>query len=370
MRLLFAYRAFDNIAGGVQKTSVDLMNEMVGRGHEVHLLTWDNANATSYFPLHENIEWHKIDTGSFKKRATWMARIQRMMRVRKLVSNICPDVVIGYQDGMFVAMRLYTAFMNVPVIAAERNAASRFQYIQAGKHKNLVFQSFRLAKFITVQCQSYPNDYPAYLRHKIRVISNPVYPAKCVAEPEGPNIDNKILLSVGRLGFQKNYAILVKAFAEIAAQFPDWTLKIIGEGEDRAKLESLIKSKKLTQQILLPGTTESVSEQYCSAHLFCLPSRWEGFPNALAEAMAHGLPCVGLDSCSGVRDLINPSRNGYLAKSQNDHDYKALSETLKKAMTDHTTRKIMGENARNDMTQYDPSVIYTMWENLFLESMK
>ena len=102
-----------------------------------------------------------------------------------------------------------------------------------------------------------------------------------------------ILLSVGRLSYQKNYGTLIESFAPLAAAFPNWDLTIVGDGEDRETLMSLVAARGLTGRVLFPGASKSIEQFYARAHCFVLPSRWEGFPNALAEGMAHGLPCVG-----------------------------------------------------------------------------
>jgi glycosyltransferase involved in cell wall biosynthesis len=368
MKILFSYRAFDNVACGVQKTMTDLMNDMSIRGHEIHLLTWDNKNAESYFPLRQDINWYKAGIGDFKESAAWSIRFKRMIMVRKLVKSVRPDLIIGFQDGMFTAMRLYTAGINIPVIAAERNAPSRFRYIQAGKYKALVFQLFRLARFLLVQCESYRNDYPAYLRKRIRVIPNPVHPATGTTEAGSDTATKKTLLSIGRLGFQKNYEVLVRAFIAIAKQTPDWQLVIVGEGEDRQRLEDLIQSSGLQERISLPGSTKNVSDYYCRSHLFCLPSRWEGFPNALAEAMAHGVPCVGFSACGGVNDLIQNGVNGLLVEG--NEDFRNLSQALLSLMQDAPKRAAMGRAAKNSVKDYKPDIIFDRWERLFSEAIQ
>ncbi len=365
MRILFSCRAFNNMAGGVERMACIMLEAMRQRGHEMELLTWDSSSASAFYEIHPAIKWYQLDIGNPQEKATLKTRLQRAVRMRQILKDSRPDVILAFQEGTFISTRLYSIGMGTPVIAAERNAPSRFEHISASKYKNLIFQCFRLARAITIQIESYRNSYPAYLHEKIVSIPNPVAEAVHLADPSGEGKKIKTLLSVGRLGYQKNYDALVDAFARIASHFPEWQLVIVGEGEDRNKLEQFISSKGLGDCIKLPGTTTNVGQYYADAQLFCLPSRWEGFPNALAEAMAHGLPAVGFRQCSGVADLIEDGKTGLLAQGNGQAD--ALAETLSQLLADDEKRVVMGKQAREQIAVYKPEAIFDRWEQLFME---
>jgi len=336
MKLLFICRAFDNVAGGVERMGTALMNEMCRRGHDVSLLTWDRSKSEAFYKFDERIAWHCLDMGDYMKKAGWGLRFKRARWVRRLVKKLKPDVMLAFQQGTFLSTRLFTFGMGIPTIAAERNAPSRFDHLKAGRYRSLIFQSFRLAKRITIQCESYRNEYPAYLRSRIVTIPNPVFPAQDHACPQGKPGEPRTLLSVGRLSYQKNYSILIRTFAALCNDFPKWRLVIVGEGEDRPCLEEEIAEQGLTGRVSLPGTTEDVGRRYRESHLLCLSSRWEGFPNVLAEALSHGLPGVGFAGCAGVRDLIHHGENGLLAEGNGNAE--SLAECLRTLMADDAMR--------------------------------
>lgn len=361
MKILFVSRKYHQVVGGVERMSITIMNEMITRGHDVYLLSWDLDEAQTFYPLDDKVIWHKLNLGDADKKAAFSIKIKRAKKARSIIKGIKPDVIIAFQDGAFRSIKTYSFGLGIPVIAAERNAPSRFDFIKAGRQKNMIFNSFRFAKNITVQCESYRNDYPAFLRSKIVTIPNPVSSANKFAKPGEDN--NYTLLSVGRLSYQKNYTVLVNAFAQIAPEFPNWTLKIVGGGEDSQKIQALINNHKLHDQVTLTGETDDIESHYIGAHLFCLPSLWEGFPNALAEAMSHGLPSVGFAQCAGVRDLIKDGENGLLAQGNDNRD--TLADTLKKLMTDHSAREVMGKSAILSMKNYEPEKIFKQWEDLF-----
>ncbi len=347
--------------------SIALMNAMVARGHDVHVMTWDRAgDQDAFFNMDSRILWHKISVGDPNQRASFLTRLHRLMAVRSMIRKINPDVGIGFQHGPFLAARLYTWGLPFPMICAERNALDRMKYNDRIENKNFVFQTMRLARAITVQCESYRETYPKFLRARIVTIPNPVFPAKNQANPAGKPGERKILLAIGRLAYQKNFPCLIRAFARISSEFPDWELHIGGNGERQGELEELIRTLDISSRVKLLGVLapDQVSAAYPSSHLFCLPSRWEGFPNVLAEAMAHGLPCVGFSECPGVRDLIEHDVDGVLAPGMDDDQ--SLSHALEKCMRDDEGRARLGQAARLKVTAFEPEKIFNTWEQLFI----
>lgn len=369
MRLMFAARAIDNMAGGVERMIITIMNAMVVRGHQVELLTWDLNDATAFYPMAPEIIWHRLSLGDPREKAGAMLKVWRARDVRRILRHSDPQAIICFQDGPFVSLRSYGFGLGLTFIAAERNSPTRFDYTTAGKRKEYILQSFRSARRILIQCESYRALYPAYLHGRIVTIPNPVSLASLRACPNIPNEHGRYsLLSVGRLGYQKNYAVLIEAFARLSQTFPDWDLVIIGDGEEREKLNVSIAAHGLTDRVFLPGTSKFVEEDYARAHGFVLPSRWEGFPNALAEAMAHGLPSIGFESCAGIPDLITAGQNGLLASGNGDPN--SLAYALAVAMANPELRTELGAAAMGSMHKYTPERIFDKWERVLSEVVR
>ena len=348
------------MAGGVERQSIALANEMTARGHKVAFITWDQEGAQAFYDIDPKVQWFKVGENDPKVKASISSKINRAKNVRKITKDFKADVVLGFQQGMFLSMRLYLMGLGIPVIAAERESPFRYDFIKDGKIKNFIFQTFLLAKAITVQCPSYVSEYPPYLQKKMTVVPNSVFPTNSRATPAGQENQRKKILCVARLGFAKNQEALIEAFGNLAKDFSDWDLALAGEGEERTKIESFIKDKNLQGRIELLGAVKDVSSLYQSSHLLCIPSRWEGFPNVLGEALAHGLPAVGYQGCGGVRDLIEHGKNGLLATGNGD--VASLESTLRTLMSDDQMRVSMGQNALSSIIQYKPSVIYDQWE--------
>ena len=366
MKILFVGRKFDGVAGGLERMAIQLMNAMSARGHDISLLTWDQPGAQTHYPLDPSVVWKMLGLGDAMQKASWRLRWQRQVRIREIVKKLKPDVIIGYQQGAFLTVRIAIVGLGIPIIASERNAPQRFDHLRAGRYRQFVYLSFLFAKRITVQFDSYRDAYPRYLRKRIVPIPNAVAAAKDFAKPAGEEGQPKTLLFVGHLAYQKHPQVLIEAFAQIAAQFPEWTLQMLGKGEYHAELETLVAARGLQERVRFLGLSREIERFYCQAHLFAMPSRWEGFPNALAEALAHGLPAVGFADCAGVNQLIVSGENGLLAPGNGDAD--SLAQALTQLMAAPHTRQKMGFAARGLVEGYQPDPIFDRWDALFRET--
>lgn len=174
--------------------------------------------------------------------------------------------------------------------------------------------------------------------------------------------ERKILLAVGRLNVVKNYAVLLGAFAQLAGKYSDWDLVILGEGPERPSLESIIRDRTLGARVFIPGIAGNVGEWYARADLYVMTSLSEGFPMALAEALAHGLPAVSFDCDTGPRDIIRHGMDGLLVPA---NDAGALIEALDVVLGDANLRKQFASRAHEARERFSIEKIAGMWEELF-----
>lgn len=360
MKILVVGRRFDRVVGGVERMAVTLVNALAARGHDVDLMTWDLAGAETFYPLDSRVSWQRLNMGDPARKAAPGLRLRRLKAMRGYLQRVSPDVIVAFQEGPFLAVAVSALGLGIPVVAAERNAPHRFEHLRAGRYRNLIFQSFRLAARVTVQLESYRDCYPAYLRRRVVAIPNPVNPAQSFALPGDQDANPKVLLSIGRLSYQKNFPVLLKAFAALASEFPDWHLVILGEGEQEASLRALASRLDISDRVELAGACRDVERYYVSSHLFCLPSLWEGFPNALAEALAHGLPAVGFAGCAGVNELIHDGETGRLAPGNGSPE--SLIGALRHLMADGKARSRFGAAAVSSMCAYSPEGIFDRWD--------
>ena len=168
--------------------------------------------------------------------------------------------------------------------------------------------------------------------------------------------DQLILLSIGSLNKNKNHALLINAFAEIAEDKSSLHLYIIGEGVEKNGLTKKIKELKMEQKITLLGLFDhkSISEWMKAADIFILPSRNEGTPNSLLEAMASGLPVIA-SKVGGIPELIQGNIEGLLFESDSKND---LKKKLNKLIKDNQLQELLGKNAQKKIANH-----YGSWKN-------
>ena len=320
MNLLFYSRAYANVAGGVEKMSLDLARGLVENGHTITILSLDQVMDQSFFSWPEKVSWIKLGIGNPNKKNNVLIRIRRIRAIRNIAKSGNFDAAVGFQIGSFALLRSALFGLKIRTIAAERNAPTLFSYISKGRLKrffsNLILYS---ADCIAVQFEDYKKLYPRFLQNKIKVTPNWV--ARQGSINRVPDSEKISTLFVGRLTFQKNVSVLIKALEYLPSNFQ---LSIVGDGPELEELKKL--GADYNQRVMFFPPSSDLSVFYSSAKIFCLPSRWEGFPNVIAEALSHGLPCVGFRECSGIPQLIIDNQNGFTAKKMGDP--KSLAEAL------------------------------------------
>ncbi|MCD8044774.1 MAG: glycosyltransferase, partial [Tannerellaceae bacterium] len=172
---------------------------------------------------------------------------------------------------------------------------------------------------------------------------------------------DKVIVAVGRLMPQKNMELLIESFAKISDRFPMYVLKIYGEGCQRNKLEKKIKNLELQDRISLMGAVQNVTHEYRKSALFVMSSDYEGFPNALIEAMAMGLPVVCTDFATGTAQELVHKENGILVPVGDAHK---MSEAIKELLLDEDRREKMGKENVKIREKLAVQKIVQMWEKV------
>jgi glycosyltransferase involved in cell wall biosynthesis len=326
-------------------------------------MSWDDTEARSFYPLDKAVHWHHLGFHKGlqdKFRRTWA--LTEVLRTNNI--PVMVGFVMSGDKTVFMASR----FAGTRLVVAERNAPAMYHLKYSRYQRWVNFSLLHLCDKITVQFPEYAAGYPATLRKRIITIPNPVTPARELAHPDQPGVDGRhVLLAVGRLDeVQKGYACLIRAFACCAKRHSDWVLQLIGDGPQINKLRGLISEYKLDDRVFILPSVRDIYASYTNAHLFVIPSRWEGFPNVLAEAMSHGLPAVGFAQAAGVNNLIRDGVSGWLAEGLDNAE--SLAQVLSAAMGDASERSRCGRNAMHQMKMYEPEEQYNKWESL-LESL-
>ncbi len=345
-------------AGGAGRMICHLAGALADKGVAVTLFSWDPPNAKSYYPIHPGVCWVRLGfrTGIADK-------FRRFWKMYRHLKSQGISIFIGFVMSADKVVYAATKLSGVTLIVAERNAPSMYWLRYNRWQRATCFALMHLADRIAVQIPSFAECYPASLRRRIEVIPNPVPPASRMARPDMANEAGRfVLLAVSRLdSVQKRIDCLIRAFARIARTYPEWDLRIVGDGPEDGALRRIVAETGLSERVSFDPARADVFDVYVQAHLFAIPSLWEGFPNALAEALSHGLPAVGFAGAAGVADLIGDDA-GWLAPGLDDEA--SFARALAPAMADGTERARRGARAVKNMEAFAPQAQFDRWTQL------
>ena len=177
-------------------------------------------------------------------------------------------------------------------------------------------------------------------------------------------LNNKQIITAGRLITQKGFDLLIESFSHIALQNPGWVLVIVGGGQDKDYLQNLIDKKGLSSRILIRFPQKNIQDLLLESSIFALSSRYEGFGLVLTEAMECGLPCVAFDCECGPSEIIRHGEDGFLVENGNIVQF---ADHLNIIMNDEQLRKKMGIIGRQNVNRFHVEPIMKKWMDLFSE---
>jgi len=172
---------------------------------------------------------------------------------------------------------------------------------------------------------------------------------------------------MGRLVPLKGFDRLLSAFKLAADKIPGWRLVIIGEGELRPELEQIIARCGLTESVQLTGLIQDPFAVMRQSRFFVMSSLSEGFPYALLEAMACGLPAIAMDCPSGPREIIRDGVDGIIVP---DGDVDALATAMQRLMTDEPERQRLAAHALEVREEFNADKIIQLWQELCTEILE
>lgn len=359
MKLLFVIKSLALPGGGSERVLADLTAMLAARGHDISVATFDPEGASTFYPFHSSVRRVALGIGNVAANSSAGEVVRRVRALRELSRALRPDVAIGFMHSAYVPLAVAFAGTGTPVIASEHIVYSH--YARKPIQRILLRAVTPLLAGITCISSQMRDGFPKAIARKMTVIPNPVASRPDVAaDTEGEA--RKTLLAVGRLEDQKDHATLIAAFAQIAGDFPDWRLRIVGEGALRPQLQRQVQALDLDGRVVLPGAMGQIGPEYAAAQLFASPSKYESFGLSTAEALAYGLPVVGFADCPGTNELIEDGVNGVLVKGSDRVD--ALAPGLAEMMRSPERRRLLGSAGPRSVKRFAPERIADLWEEL------
>ena len=339
------------ILGGVERVVCGLAKSFCESGkYSVVVVSLFSSKGTSYYPLPDNV---KIIHVGLKYGSIFKYIFLQCFKLTKLCKKEKIDIIIG---TLFKTNSFLPFVGNCKIKIGTEHITDKLTTRRWKAMKKIFYPMLDSLVCLT---KSDAKNY-SYLKN-IKVIPNqlPFIPKK------QSELKNNVILSVGRLDYQKGFERLIEAISLIKEKCGGWQVKIIGDdGKDKEKLLEQIKKNGLEQTITILPPTDKIEDEYYNAGIYVMSSRYEGFPMVLIEAKSCGLPVVSFDCPDGPAEIIQNNVDGFLVE---EGDVEALSQAILKLIEDEDLRKKFGQEAVKNVRRFSPDNVFEMWDNLFEE---
>lgn len=330
--------------GGAERVVSVWSSALAEKGYKVSVLVYSRLE--NEYPISEKVNVCTI--AKSEKECNELSMIQRLKLFRKSLKNLKPDMVISFLPVVQVYIALASLGLRIPRIETIRINPWRTGILKT-KFAKLWLWCFDSCRALILQSEDQKGFFSKKVQKKSVVIPNPINQLY-IENKKTEYSSSKKIVAAGRLSEQKNYKMMIDAVKLISGKYNDVTLDIYGNGELEEELQNYINENNLESKITLKGRCNELYNVYKNSDFYVMSSDYEGMPNALAEAMAIGLPSISTDCKTGPRDLIDDGKNGFLVPVG---DAKALADRIEKvfSMTEQEKREL-GENAREKIIKY------------------
>lgn len=354
--------ADDHSAGGVQRSAVNIRDALASAGLRVHIRAiklFEGGHASRGQPI------AAISPARSSRLAFWL---QFVFHFRRLL--------VAHRSAVFIALGLgptvFLATLSLGVRASGLIGGERIY--PPSETPGLAMRMarrmfFRRLDFVVVQSERSITWFRDFLRLPMEnlvlipnVVRRPLPDTTTSAsEATSRRSDPPVVVCVGRLTEQKGFDYALEAFSLVRRACPDARMLIVGEGPLDAALRQTADRLGIADHVAFSPTVSDLSAIWRGTDVFFLPSRYEGFPNVLAEAMAHGVPPVAFDCPTGPSDLIRHGENGFLTGVG---DVRAAADFVIELIRNRQLRSQMGDRAKEVATTFSPDIVGGKWLSL------
>ncbi|MBW3087481.1 glycosyltransferase family 4 protein [Bifidobacterium sp. 82T24] len=355
-------------SGGTENVSIMIANALVdssrhagrgdGRAEEsfaICFISLFEERAEPFFAIDERIARHTVYPTVTHGIQHYFDTVRRL---RKLVERHDIDVLVdidGILDMYSLPLRRGTG---VKVISWEH---FNFNQNPGVPYRKLTRRwAARRADAIVTLTEADKRLYGSNLRLRCPIVAIPNPMQTITPEPQY-DADSRMILSSGRLTYQKGFDMLVDVAAKVLPQHPGWRWVVPGEGEDRAMLERKTEQAGLAGRLVFPGRVDNMGDYYRKAAMFVMTSRFEGLPMVLLEAKAHRLPIVSFDCETGPAEIVADGVNGVLTAVG---DIDATAAAINRLIDDAERRKTYAAHALDDADRFGKPAIIEQWRTL------
>jgi glycosyltransferase involved in cell wall biosynthesis len=354
--LIFSLRV-----GGAERVAATLVNEWARRGEQITLLTID-SRASDFYLIDSQVQRVALELNVPSK--NWLqsmaTNVRRARLLRASVRRSKFDVIVSFCDKANVLLLLATRGLKIPIVVTEHNDPRKWTIGATGEClRRLLYPRATAVVVLTSEIAQWARQIVR--GGAIRVIPNPVG-QQCLGRSQ-TIIKGKqhFAVAMGRMGFEKGFDLLLRAFALCVESSPDWTLRLVGQGAEQQRLRTLAEQLGIKDAVKFEPVTKEPEKVLRESDLFVLSSRTEGFPMVLLEAMACGLPVVSFDCMSGPREMIRHGIDGLLVPPE---DVGALAKAMARLMGDERERRRLAERAIEVTERFGLPRVMGMWSEV------
>lgn len=354
MKLLFCISSMRG--GGAERVMSIICNKLIERGYDVYLAT--NMQLPILYDIDKKV--NVLDIYVPRTRNKIKNAYKYRKRIREVVKQINPDIIITFVWPLNVIVLLATLGLSIPVIASEHSTFDK---------KKSLYESFvrfyinRLADKVTV-LTSFDYKYLGERLPRKTIIPNPV----SYEISNDFSVREKNVLAVGNLNrwYIKGFDNLIRVWRDISPLYPDWTLDIAGNGNEASvnTLKKMAQDNNVLSTVRFIGFQKEIDSIMKKSSIFVLSSRYEGLPMVLAEAMSQGCACVSFDCKAGPAEIMTNNISGLLVK---DQDLKDMKNSLINLINDEDLRNQLSIEGRKEVEKFNSEIIVDRWESIFLE---
>lgn len=280
---------------------------------------------------------------------------KKKIRVINYIKNCDSKYIVSTRYDFSALLSKYGNDNSVKITQEHHYHNNNKRYINILKNK------YYNIDYLFALTKTLEDDYKKFLiknKHtKVVLVPNMLYyiPSK------QSKLDKKNIITISRLDYGKRNDDIIRAFSKIKEK--DWKLYIIGDGKEFNNLNKLINDLNMNDRIILTGykNKEEIEEYMLKSSLFLMASETEGLPMVLLEAMSYGIPCIAYEIASGVNDIIDNNKNGYIIKNRNEEEY---IEKIEKVINDSKLRNELGIEAKNKANEFSKEKIVNIWEKI------
>ena len=355
-----AFVIADMGAGGAQRVMASLANALAREeNYKVDVISTSLPGKDSFYTYDSSITIHHagVEPSAGTLLSGINVNLRRIGAVRSLFRSLQPDVIISFLTEINCVTLLAALGTGIPVIVSERS--DPYFYPEVRLWRIMRRLTYPLSRMLVCQT-AYAAGFFPYLSRKT-VIYNPLSVSESFARAP---IEGSYILGVGRHSAEKGFDLLIEAHALAYRNAPDLKLVLVGDGPDSEKLMSLSRRLGTEAAVVFAGAQKEMASYYKHAFAFVLPSRFEGMPNALLEAMAFGCPVIVTPKFKAASEIVDDGQSGIILKSLTAEE---MANNILFLYGNPGLRNALGCGAMENVNRFSPARIFRLWQDLLRE---